>query len=174
MFPGDPGGLKRRAIQGHRASATAHGDNRGARRNLIEILAVWMPIRYPPADGGEYGLTRLGFRDGPPNPVRHLRERRDADHIDTAPGHSRARIDVVMIVRQAGNDGCSVQVYLARVRAGHRADPRGSAYGEEFLAFHGEGLLNAESRIDGDNLAVVENRVRGNQSALLRRGARDE
>ena len=77
MLAGDPGGPERCAIQRHRASAATDGHDGNIHGDLIEVLAVWPPVRNPPADGGEHRLAWLGFRHGLSKPVRHLRQHKD-------------------------------------------------------------------------------------------------
>src|SRR5580692_5957790 len=101
MLAGDPRGSQRGAIQRGRSPSAADGHDGDIHGDLIEILAVGPASRNPPTGGGENRLTWLGLRHGLSKPVRHLRQRRDTDHVDAPPRYSSAGVNMVVIVRQA-------------------------------------------------------------------------
>ncbi len=73
MLPSDPRGLQRGGIQYGGPPSAADGHDGRIHGDLIEVLAVGPPVRYPPADRRKHRFTWLGLHHGLAKPVRHLR-----------------------------------------------------------------------------------------------------
>ncbi len=92
------------------------------------------------------------------NAIQRFGERSRADPIHFGAEAERGANGVHVRIDQAGDHGASFQIDHARLLPGHLAQIGGRADGDDPAVAHGDRLRRGKFRVDGEDLAVEQNR----------------
>ena len=137
---------------------------------LVEIISG---KGCPPSDASENGFTRLGFGMPVPKSPEHLRGRGGPDQVDTA-HHFFTVVEMIVVIRQAGDDRGAPEIDQTRIRACEPLDCSIGPDGDILLAPHRKRLRDRKALIDRNDLAVIEDCVRRSVALLRDRTLRNE
>ena len=139
--------------------AAAHEDDRVRRRHRVEIGAVrqamLLQLRFVPVAVGDDDVAGAALLHARGDGGEDVGEAPRARQIDAGP----AAGVVQMTVGEPRNHRLAVQIDRRRLRTGELADRGVGADGGELAAGDRDRFRDREPRVDGDHVAVDEDRV---------------